>query len=332
MLKTIYIASPVKLATGGTELLQQYCRTAREHGYDARMFYYEDAFEGSAVDKAFSRYENPWTSVINDSPDSALLVPEVSPGLLKSVNYAKKILWWESVDNFPGAILPHNLSSLRDEKLRLLKRNWYRRNYKWCNEILKNAMNFTQSAYAWEYASKRLGISLTHLQMVGDYVDRDYAVSSIHSDGRKNRVLYNPRKGIEATKRIIRANKDVEWVPLTGYSHSELREIFQTSKVYIDFGNHPGKDRLPREAASAGCCVITNRRGSAGNDIDVPIPEEYKFNNRFKPKDVTICIRKCLDNFDEQSKDFEEYRKLIAGEKKRFESEVLASLKAVEAM
>ena len=36
-------------------------------------------------------------------------------------------------------------------------------------------------------------------------------------------------------------------------------------------------DRLPREAALAGCIVITNREGAAAHDEDVPLPPEFKF-------------------------------------------------------
>jgi len=43
-------------------------------------------------------------------------------------------------------------------------------------------------------------------------------------------------------------------------------------KLYVDFGKHPGKDRMPREAAVHGCCIITGRRGAAGNPFDIPIP------------------------------------------------------------
>ena len=30
-----------------------------------------------------------------------------------------------------------------------------------------------------------------------------------------------------------------------------LRDLFGSSKLYIDFGEHPGRDRIPREAAAS---------------------------------------------------------------------------------
>jgi len=49
--------------------------------------------------------------------------------------------------------------------------------------------------------------------------------------------------------------------------------------MYIDFGTHPGKDRIPREAALRNCIVLTNRNGAADNNVDVPIPNEYKIHS-----------------------------------------------------
>ena len=62
----------------------------------------------------------------------------------------------------------------------------------------------------------------------------------------------------------------------------EVQELFKKSKVYIDFGYHPGKDRIPREAAVNDCCIITNREGSAKNNIDIPIFDKYKFSEPIK--------------------------------------------------
>ena len=49
--------------------------------------------------------------------------------------------------------------------------------------------------------------------------------------------------------------------------------------IYIDFGEHPGKDRIPREAALRNLIVITNRNGAAVNNIDVPIDNMFKIDN-----------------------------------------------------
>ena len=45
-------------------------------------------------------------------------------------------------------------------------------------------------------------------------------------------------------------------------------------------------NRIPREAAMCGCCVITNRNGSAANNVDVQIADKYKFDNEADEKQV----------------------------------------------
>ena len=73
---------------------------------------------------------------------------------------------------------------------------------------------------------------------------------------------------------------DFHFFPLAGFNREQLATKFLESKLYIDFGHHPGKDRLPREAGIHGCCVITGLYGSASNAFDVNIPPAYKIDSR----------------------------------------------------
>ena len=95
--------------------------------------------------------------------------------------------------------------------------------------------------------------------------------------------------------------------------------------LYIDFGNHPGKDRLPREVALNGCCVITGRRGAAKNDVDIPIPNGYKFDeNLVPPQQIIDRIRYVLDNYETCVKEMNDYRKHILLEKEEFEQQIIS--------
>lgn len=85
------------------------------------------------------------------------------------------------------------------------------------------------------------------------------------------------------------------------------------SKVYIDFGPHPGMDRIPREAALAGCIVITNKNGAANYDKDVPIPPQYKF-EKFDSYCIVECIEKCVNDYESKREEFNDYRKWIANQ------------------
>jgi hypothetical protein len=96
------------------------------------------------------------------------------------------------------------------------------------------------------------------------------------------------------------------------------------SKIYIDFGNHPGKDRIPREAAINGCVIVTNKKGAANNSYDIPINEEYKFEDPIKGKEV---FKDLVDNiyldFEKHFQQFDFYRSKIKNEERIFEKELL---------
>ena len=80
---------------------------------------------------------------------------------------------------------------------------------------------------------------------------------------------------------------------------------------YIDFGPHPGMDRLPREAALAGCIVLTIGEGAANFDKDVPLPPQFKFKSFDVDKIFTLLKDCCGGSFDKYSMRMEPYRKWI---------------------
>ena len=100
------------------------------------------------------------------------------------------------------------------------------------------------------------------------------------------------------TIRKIKLAPDIEWRPIEKMTPAQVQELLAQAKIYIDFGNHPGRDRIPREAAISGCVVITGKRGAAANDIDINIPAEFKFDEKItKPQEVIEKIRAVFENF-----------------------------------
>ncbi len=122
---------------------------------------------------------------------------------------------------------------------------------------------------------------------------------------------------------IARAGSEIDFVPIMNMTNAEVKDLLLHSRVYIDFGEHPGKDRIPREAAIMGLCVITGKRGAAANDQDVFIPDSFKFDEKEADLDIiTDRIRFCLDNYDEAIADLADYRTRITSEKALFSAEV----------
>ena len=80
---------------------------------------------------------------------------------------------------------------------------------------------------------------------------------------------------------------------------AQVRELLEQAKVYIDFGEFPGRERLPREAILSGCVVITGKRGASANDVDINIPAEFKFSlDDSVPYQVIVKIKEFFEDFD----------------------------------
>lgn len=160
---------------------------------------------------------------------------------------------------------------------------------------------------------------LLPLFYLSEYLNEDFLKSQTDLSHKQNIVVYNPKKGYSFTRKVIKRAKDIEFVPIINMTRQQVVETLQKAKVYIDFGNHPGKDRIPREAAILGCCVITGKRGSAAFYEDVPIPEEYKFDDKYENiSEIINKVKDCFENFDNRYKDFDHYREVIKQEPQKF--------------
>ncbi len=62
-----------------------------------------------------------------------------------------------------------------------------------------------------------------------------------------------------------------------------------------------------------------NKLSSAAFFEDVPMPEEYKFEDKKEniPK-IIEKIKECFENFEERYKDFDYYRQVIKNEPQKF--------------
>lgn len=314
MYKTIFVLSPTSVATGGTELLQQLVFKLRKLHQEAYM-YYLDTYENSPVQRVFGpRYNNPAVVQIEDRKENIMIVPENSMYLLLRYKKITKAVWWLSVDNYKGAT---NVKvDIFHSIYRFLIDKYYRKkDKKW--------LHFVQSEYAYLYCVKNRQISIKQVFYLSDYLNKTF-ISDGETSTNNNRddiVLYNPKKGAEFTALLRDTAPELRWIPIINMTSEEIKVLMQKSKVYIDFGNHPGKDRLPREAAINGCCIITGLRGAAANDIDIMIPHKYKHSER-NICEIIANIKECLSNYETLIKDFDIYREKIKKEESVFDNEI----------
>ncbi len=310
----IYIACPAHIATGGTEALHVLCFELLELGVNASMFYYDVIDSNEVVAKRFLQFNTPYVLTVEDSLESAIVIPETQTNLISKFPLMKKYIWWLSVDNY---VRPLRICGPRD-MYRIIRDRVIKKNVNFKD---KNLYHLCQSYYAMDFVKKH-GAKNVHFLM--DYLGQEHCSETKIQAQREDVVLYNPAKGKAFTKKIINAAPNgLKFVALQNMSPKEVNMWSNRAKVYIDFGNHPGKDRFPREAAMAGCIIITSKRGSAAFYEDVPIDDCYKFvdSRREIPKIIDL-ITDCMERYNERQSDFDCYRNFIREDRSRFIQQV----------
>lgn len=315
----IYIVANANCVSGGPELLHQFCYHLNKQGIDAEMAYYEKLSfptqkNSDKLIEAYGRYNCHKAKKIEDEPQNVVVLSEGELWFLPRIKRAKVVIWWLSVDNYYNSM---NTSYAKLYAPFGMKRKKY-------NPFMNKYIHCVQSEYARLFLINK-GIDANNIYSLSDYLSDEFldAAQDEQNEVKHNVILYNPKKGFEFTKKIINACQEYEFIALQGLTHAEMVRIMKTSKVYIDFGNHPGKDRIPREAAMCGCCVITNTEGSAGNNVDVNIPKYYKY--EMKDENVQYIkerIYECISSYDKLRADFDEYRNEISAQESKFREEV----------
>ncbi|MHB1952982.1 MAG: hypothetical protein ACYCOU_04470 [Sulfobacillus sp.] len=335
----VYILLPGNGETGGLELLHQLVYVLRTHlNIDASLYWPFDTTSNPTAD-AYVIYNNPIAYSIEDTTNNILIYPEVYSifPYVDRQNNITKLMWWLSVDNLYISMLLSSkmnfffhrfankicgflsMEPVYDVPMMIVERiSKLSKNLREDRMATQANSHFCQSMYAHDFLINA-GFSKGELFCLSDYLNEDFLKINTPRSGKKNIVAYNPKKGFLFTRQIIESGPDIEFVPLINMSRTQMIETLQRAKVYIDFGNHPGKDRIPREAAILGCCVITGKRGSAAFYEDVPIPDEYKFDDKEENIHRIIhLVRDCLENYAERDKDFEHYRRVIRDEPSKF--------------
>lgn len=284
----LVVVCPAGAVTGGPEALHQLVHTANlEESGSAAMLYWPFT-QMHETPAPYVKYGVPHVGR-DQVPESAVVVlPEIWPEMAFTFRN-RCALWWLSVDNF-GSHGQQNLERI--------------------------SLHLCQSEYAWRF-TEGFGERL----MLTDWVEVEPVEVS-----RVSRVVVNPAKDagwLTEFKKLA----GFPIVELRGFDRRGVAEVLRGSTVYVDFGRHPGRDRLPREAAAAGCVVFSTRLGSAVFERDMPLPDWYKFDAL---DEVLEKVGQVVDGrtsaWDQQAK----YRSWVFENKMWFQSEVRALLSVVE--
>ncbi|MGA3003038.1 MAG: hypothetical protein ABSE20_15085 [Acetobacteraceae bacterium] len=312
---------------GGCEALHQLGHQIARHGGSAHMAYY-GPYSGleldgdvlrchlaaSPVPAYFARHKPRVLHEARLGPDTLLLFPEVLSALAATRDGRyRRALWWLSVDN---AI----------EQNRALLDASYRQGVFADSGLL----HFHQSDYARAFLEANAAV---RYHALSDYTDPDFIDRSSNPTQNKpisqraNRICYFPNKGAALATRFIDGQEalrqSVEFLPIRGMTKAQVRDALFGARLYLDFGNHPGKDRVPREAAIAGAVVLLHAVGAALCFPDHPLPAEYRFTeDDIASGDLHRKVAAILDQPEAHFAAQRMYREAILHEQERFDLEV----------
>lgn len=318
----IYIFCPAGYATGGPEALHQLGYHLRLLGFNAFMYYFKIQRTDDIVHRDYIHYQMPVATSLENKPEHMMILAEayLQPIFIKKYSSIRKVIWWLSVTNYytfqklyldkikrkpfykiRNAIKPYNIASVERIKQ-------------------EGVLNIGHSYYSMVNLREN---GIEPVGQISDYMNDAFFELAGHEDKKEDIVIYNPRKNDEFLQEIMSLTPDLKWMPLVNMSPQQVAGWMNKAKLYVDFGYHPGKERMPREACIMRCCMIIGKTGSAAYQPDMPIPEKYRFEkSKDQIPDIIKLIRHCLADYDHTINDFKTYRQALYQEKEKFITDI----------
>ena len=193
---------------------------------------------------------------------------------------------------------------------------------------MRTSRHIAQSEYAIAYLNLRAGIVAN---LVSDFIPREKHQETIESPTRRTAVAFNPKKGADLARAVKQVMPDtIDWVPLENMTGPEISATLREVSVYLDLGGQPGRDRLPREAALAGCPVIVAKRGAGLFLADAPLLDMYKVDVTAASfaRDTSLLIADMIADPTAHAAAQSSYRDWVQNDRARFSAEVQSALVA----
>jgi hypothetical protein len=253
--------------------------------------------------KAYEKYAPRTIPELNLSQNTLVIFPEVLVETARNFS-SRRAIWWLSVDN----------AILRDPRLK----------YQSYRDFIFNdptLIHFWQSDYARDFLQKN---GAKQLYALSDYTDEIFLNASASTTGLKNgKIAYFPQKGAELAAQLIANASDLQFAAIEKMTKAQVRETLESCSIYIDFGHHPGRDRVPREAAAAGAVVLLHDCGAGSFFADHPLDRTYLFSLAdIQNGNLLVRIKAVLANRDEHFAKQHYYRQRVRLEKTAFNLQV----------
>ena len=220
----ILVACPSNCATGGPEAIHQFV-SIMDHLDEVDAFVWFWGASESPMPKEYRHYGCRFVTEIPDGFDGVLVFPEIWANETLRYSQYTRAVWWLGVDAYASWTAPSECGAfLNDDSI----------------------VHIAQSEYARDFL-KKLGVK--RVLKCDDTVNSDFYADYDYIE-RGNDVLYNPAKATSFMQEIIDACPDITFKPITGMTRAEVIDTMHHSKLYVDFGEFPGRERMPREAVA----------------------------------------------------------------------------------
>ena len=284
-------ACPGNAVTGGPEAIHQFISNLNKiDGIDAAVWYW-NSNSSDPCPPEYKKYNCDYITELPPDYDGVLILPEIWAKHIHDYPARIRAIHWLGLDAYAmWTPVERRGDFLEDDEI----------------------FHLVQSEYARDLMS-RLGVK--HLYKIDDSLNDDF-YAEYDEAPRSDTILYNPAKMTQFMEALMRSCQEFSWRPIAGMTRAQVIEAMRSSKLYVDFGEFPGRERIPREAVLCGCCIITSKIGSAAYDGD--FAHRYKFES--KPGHIWAIkrmIRYVLDNYDECRKDFDLFRIKLNEDKKK---------------
>lgn len=271
----LLVVCPANCATGGPEALHDFTHRMCRLGVDARLWYWGV----SSPDPMPEEYKGYGCKYVTDLPQGysgAIVFPEIWANCALDYPGCTRAVWWLGVDAYAGWTSDRG-AFLRDDSI----------------------IHIAQSEYAYDFLQK---LGVRRLYRLTDPLNADFYAPYVECE-RDDVVLYNPAKMTAFQAKVMESCPGIAFKQITGMTRAEVIDAMRHAKLYIDFGEFPGRERMPREAVLQGCCIITGKLGAAAYQ------EDFDHGYKYDSKDSHIWaivhkIRYVLTHYEDCVEDF----------------------------
>lgn len=316
-IKRILIVCPVSV-TGGPENLCQLFSELKENGFEAYFLWVNSPILkkykegnwyicGNDLDITPSIYKQKYHikhldhDLILDK-STLIIVPEIWCDFLPFFELATKMIAWLSIGFIHVVNRSETCRILIEQKKMYLMDCYHLAQAPW---IEKTLLEWGATSY-----------------LLGDYISNEY--SSVRKENKIDfSIAYFPRKGGSLAQKFIEKNEDYNYIRLENLSVDEMIIALDRSKIYIDFGFFPGRDRVPREALLRDCVIFIHNIGCAADYDSFPIDNYFRFSDQ-DVIDGTLSkkIEETFVNYEKMQSMQSSMQKSVAGELSLFKERV----------